>query len=86
MELAFLSPLYEHPGSWASAYVDLSRQDEDTAAAPLTQGPPDGLVHWGTLPRAAPLPDLAGEDPLSPVWCVPVPGATGGPAVSGTGR
>lgn len=21
MELAFLSPLYEHPGSWASAYV-----------------------------------------------------------------
>lgn len=29
MELAFLSPLYEHPGSWASAYVDLSRHDED---------------------------------------------------------
>lgn len=24
MELAFLNPLYEHPGSWASAYVDLS--------------------------------------------------------------
>ncbi|MEV4336479.1 Vms1/Ankzf1 family peptidyl-tRNA hydrolase [Streptomyces sp. NPDC049590] len=29
MELAFLSPLYEHPGSWASAYVDLSQHGED---------------------------------------------------------
>ncbi|CAL9400930.1 Vms1/Ankzf1 family peptidyl-tRNA hydrolase [Streptomyces sp. enrichment culture] len=29
MELAFLNPLYEHPGSWASAYVDLSQHDED---------------------------------------------------------
>ncbi|MEU6664976.1 Vms1/Ankzf1 family peptidyl-tRNA hydrolase [Streptomyces sp. NPDC046727] len=29
MELAFLSPLYEHPGSWASAYVDLSGHGED---------------------------------------------------------
>jgi choline dehydrogenase-like flavoprotein len=29
MELAFLSPLYEHPGSWASAYVGLSPHDED---------------------------------------------------------
>ncbi|MEU3413554.1 Vms1/Ankzf1 family peptidyl-tRNA hydrolase [Streptomyces sp. NPDC006658] len=29
MDLAFLSPLYEHPGSWASAYVGLSRHDED---------------------------------------------------------
>ncbi|MFF5408069.1 hypothetical protein ACFY8K_31410 [Streptomyces misionensis] len=86
MELAFLSPLYEHRGCRASAYADLSRQDEDTAAAPLTRGPPDGLVHWGTPPRAAPLPDLAGEDPLSPVWYVPVPGETGGPAVSGTGQ
>ncbi|MEV6840740.1 Vms1/Ankzf1 family peptidyl-tRNA hydrolase [Streptomyces sp. NPDC051133] len=29
MELAFLNPLYEHPGFWASAYVDLSEHDED---------------------------------------------------------
>ncbi|MBV7694186.1 Vms1/Ankzf1 family peptidyl-tRNA hydrolase [Streptomyces sp. TRM70350] len=30
MDLAFLHPLYEHPGPWASAYVDLSRHTEDT--------------------------------------------------------
>jgi uncharacterized protein YdaT len=29
MELAFLNPLYEHPGSWASAYVDTSLHTED---------------------------------------------------------
>lgn len=29
MELAFLSPLYEHPGSWASAYVGTSVHTED---------------------------------------------------------
>ncbi|MFE2077415.1 baeRF2 domain-containing protein [Streptomyces misionensis] len=129
MELAFLNPLYEHPGSWASAYIDLSRQDEDTAhrrhltaeavarrlreqgadeatcravyeavddlrhssepygralfardgevvlEVPLTQGPPDGLVHWGTLPRVTPLLDLAGEDPLSLVAYVDRTGA-----------
>ncbi|MGW3989803.1 baeRF2 domain-containing protein [Streptomyces sp. NPDC004830] len=31
MDLAFLHPLYEHPGPWASVYVDTSRQTEDTA-------------------------------------------------------
>ncbi|MGW1808067.1 baeRF2 domain-containing protein [Streptomyces sp. NPDC002078] len=29
MELAFLNPLYEHPGSWASAYIDTSLHTED---------------------------------------------------------
>ncbi|MET9779038.1 Vms1/Ankzf1 family peptidyl-tRNA hydrolase [Streptomyces sp. NPDC006367] len=31
MDLAFLHPLYEHQGPWASVYVDLSRNAEDTA-------------------------------------------------------
>ncbi|MGW8065458.1 baeRF2 domain-containing protein [Streptomyces ziwulingensis] len=31
MDLAFLHPLYEHQGPWASVYVDLSRHAEDTA-------------------------------------------------------
>ncbi|WP_030983961.1 Vms1/Ankzf1 family peptidyl-tRNA hydrolase [Streptomyces sp. NRRL WC-3744] len=129
MELAFLSPLYEHPGSWASAYVDLSQHDEDmghrrhlTAEAvarqlreqgadeatsravydtldalrhstepygravfarngevvlqvPLTQAPPHGLVHWGTLPHVTPLLDLAGEDPVSLVAYIDRTGA-----------
>ncbi|MEV7073910.1 Vms1/Ankzf1 family peptidyl-tRNA hydrolase [Streptomyces sp. NPDC093990] len=30
MDLAFLRPLYEHPGPWASVYVDTSRRTEDT--------------------------------------------------------
>ncbi|MFF9163587.1 Vms1/Ankzf1 family peptidyl-tRNA hydrolase [Streptomyces longwoodensis] len=33
MDLAFLHPLYEDSGPWASAYVDLSRHAEDTAHA-----------------------------------------------------
>ncbi|WP_320776056.1 Vms1/Ankzf1 family peptidyl-tRNA hydrolase [Streptomyces sp. CRN 30] len=33
MDLAFLHPLYEHPGPWASVYVDLSQRAEDTAHA-----------------------------------------------------
>ncbi|GGY86183.1 hypothetical protein GCM10010300_33000 [Streptomyces olivaceoviridis] len=129
MELAFLSPLYEHPGSWASAYIDLSQHDEDmehrrhlTAEAvarrlreegadeatcravydtvdalrhstepygravfarngeivlqvPLTRAPPQGLVHWGTLPHVTPLLDLAGEDPVSLVAYIDRTGA-----------
>ncbi|MFF5533340.1 Vms1/Ankzf1 family peptidyl-tRNA hydrolase [Streptomyces cinerochromogenes] len=129
MELAFLNPLYEHPGSWASAYVDLSQHDADmhhqrhlTAEAvsrrlreqgadeatcravrdaleelvrstepygralfardgevvlqvPLTQAPPQGLVHWGTLPHVTPLLDLAGEDPVSLVAYIDRTGA-----------
>ncbi|MGW6296329.1 baeRF2 domain-containing protein [Streptomyces sp. NPDC055058] len=31
MDLAFLHPLYERPGPWASVYVDTSRHSEDTA-------------------------------------------------------
>ncbi|MES5818953.1 Vms1/Ankzf1 family peptidyl-tRNA hydrolase [Streptomyces sp. RG80] len=31
MDLAFLHPLYEHPGPWASVYVDTSRHTENTA-------------------------------------------------------
>jgi hypothetical protein len=31
MDLAFLQPLYEHPGPWASAYVDTSRHSEAMA-------------------------------------------------------
>src|SRR5690606_12965140 len=30
MDLAFLHPLYEHPGRWASVYVGTSRHTEDT--------------------------------------------------------
>ena len=30
MDLAFLHPLYEHPGPWASVYVDTSRHTEST--------------------------------------------------------
>ncbi|MFJ8535287.1 Vms1/Ankzf1 family peptidyl-tRNA hydrolase [Streptomyces sp. NPDC093591] len=30
MDLAFLHPLYEHSGPWASVYVDTSRHTEDT--------------------------------------------------------
>lgn len=30
MDLAFLHPLYEHPGPWASVYVDTSRHTENT--------------------------------------------------------
>ncbi|MET9972625.1 Vms1/Ankzf1 family peptidyl-tRNA hydrolase [Streptomyces sp. NPDC006356] len=30
MDLAFLNPLYEHPGPWASVYVGTSRHTEDT--------------------------------------------------------
>ncbi|MFE1328320.1 Vms1/Ankzf1 family peptidyl-tRNA hydrolase [Streptomyces sp. NPDC058735] len=30
MDLAFLHPLYERPGPWASVYVDTSRHTEDT--------------------------------------------------------
>ncbi|MFE9022552.1 Vms1/Ankzf1 family peptidyl-tRNA hydrolase [Streptomyces sp. NPDC007808] len=30
MDLAFLHPLYEHPGSWASVYVGTSRHTQDT--------------------------------------------------------
>ncbi|MCD7436851.1 hypothetical protein K4B79_01305 [Streptomyces lincolnensis] len=30
MDLAFLHPLYEHPGPWASVYVGTSRHTEDT--------------------------------------------------------
>lgn len=31
MKLAFLSPLLEHPGPWASVYLDTSRSTEDAA-------------------------------------------------------
>ncbi|MFI1564704.1 Vms1/Ankzf1 family peptidyl-tRNA hydrolase [Streptomyces sp. NPDC020490] len=31
MDLAFLHPLYEHPGPWASVYVDTSRHPEDAS-------------------------------------------------------
>ncbi|MFF8593679.1 Vms1/Ankzf1 family peptidyl-tRNA hydrolase [Streptomyces sp. NPDC015220] len=31
MDLAFLNPLYEHPGPWASVYVDTSRHTENTS-------------------------------------------------------
>jgi hypothetical protein len=31
MDLAFLQPLYERPGPWASVYTDTSRQSESTA-------------------------------------------------------
>jgi len=30
MDLAFLHPLYEHPGPWASVYADTSRHTEST--------------------------------------------------------
>ncbi|MFI2436998.1 Vms1/Ankzf1 family peptidyl-tRNA hydrolase [Streptomyces sp. NPDC018693] len=33
MDLAFLHPLYEHSGPWASVYVDLSQHAEDTPHA-----------------------------------------------------
>ena len=49
MDLAFLPPLYEHPGSWASVYVETSRHTEDTpherhlTSVTLTRGGP-GLL------------------------------------------
>ncbi|MEU6543116.1 hypothetical protein [Streptomyces sp. NPDC046859] len=33
MDLAFLHPLYEHPGPWASVYVGTSRHPEGTPHA-----------------------------------------------------
>src|SRR5207245_9276033 len=33
MDLAFLHPLYEHPGPWASVYVDTSSHTESTPHA-----------------------------------------------------
>ncbi|MEU9558771.1 Vms1/Ankzf1 family peptidyl-tRNA hydrolase [Streptomyces fumanus] len=33
MDLAFLHPLYEQPGPWASVYLDLSQHAEDTSHA-----------------------------------------------------
>ncbi|WP_369195014.1 baeRF2 domain-containing protein [Streptomyces djakartensis] len=130
MDLAFLHPLYEQPGPWASVYVDTSRQTEDTAherrltaqamagrladrgadeaTCRAVQGaiedlrrssdphgralfardgeivldaalvrPPQGgdWAEWGSLPRVAPLLDLAGEDPLCVVAYVDRKGA-----------
>ncbi|MEG8278201.1 baeRF2 domain-containing protein [Streptomyces sp. AHA2] len=130
MDLAFLHPLYEHPGPWASVYVDTSRQTEDTAherrltaramagqladrgadeaTCRAVQGaiedlrhssdphgralfardgeivldaalvrPPQGgdWAEWASLPRVAPLLDLAGEDPLCVVAYVDRKGA-----------
>src|SRR4051812_22252559 len=34
MELSFLRPLYERPGPYASVYVDLTRETEETPKAP----------------------------------------------------
>lgn len=48
MDLAFLDPLYEDPGPWASVYVDLSRHTENTA-------------HERTLTADALTRDLAGQ-------------------------
>lgn len=118
MDLAFLQPLYERPGPWASVYADTSRHTESTAVErsliardvrrqlleqgvdeptsnavgtaledlrhstepagralfatrgevvldpPLATAPQGTSVTWSTLPRTAPLLDLAGEDPL----------------------
>ncbi|MFC7844501.1 Vms1/Ankzf1 family peptidyl-tRNA hydrolase [Streptomyces sp. NPDC001046] len=130
MDLAFLHPLYEHPGPWASVYVDTSRQTEDTgherrltaqalAGQLADQGadqetcravqgaiedlrrssdphgralfardgeivldaalvrPPQGgdWAEWASLPRVAPLLDLAGEDPLCVVAYIDRKGA-----------
>ncbi|NEB05446.1 Vms1/Ankzf1 family peptidyl-tRNA hydrolase [Streptomyces sp. SID13726] len=129
MDLAFLHPLYEHPGPWASVYVDTSRHTADTpherlltaaAAArelsrqgadeatcravresleelrhssephgravfaragevalrlPLTRSPDGSLVRWAALPHAAPLLELAGEDPVCVVAYVDRKGA-----------
>ncbi|MEG3626682.1 baeRF2 domain-containing protein [Streptomyces poriticola] len=36
MDLAFLHPLYEHPGPWASVYVDLSGAEDTARARELT--------------------------------------------------
>ncbi|MGW1541439.1 baeRF2 domain-containing protein [Streptomyces sp. NPDC002309] len=47
MDLAFLHPLYEHPGPWASVYVDLSRH-------------PEGASRQG-LPGEAMSQELAGQ-------------------------
>ncbi|MGW2568024.1 baeRF2 domain-containing protein [Streptomyces sp. NPDC001537] len=129
MDLAFLHPLYEHPGPWASVYVDTSRHTEDTpherhltAVAlardldrqgadqatcqavqealdglqhssephgralfaregevvldpPLARPPQRDSAHWAPLPHAAPLLELAGEDPACVVAYIDRKGA-----------
>jgi hypothetical protein len=129
MDLAFLHPLYEHPGPWASVYVDTSRHTEDTphereltaramardlaeqgadeatcravqsaiedlrhssephgralfARAgevvldpPLARAPQRDWAEWASLPRATPLLELAGEDPVCIVAYVDRKGA-----------
>ncbi|MEU6811431.1 Vms1/Ankzf1 family peptidyl-tRNA hydrolase [Streptomyces sp. NPDC046831] len=130
MDLAFLLPLYERTGSWASVYVDTSRHADDTPrelrptarevvrelseqgadeatcgavesaiedlrSSPDVHGralfarggrivldprlarrpPGGGTAVWAPLPRAAPLLDLAGEDPVAIVAYVDRKGA-----------
>ncbi|MCH5670459.1 baeRF2 domain-containing protein [Streptomyces gilvus] len=129
MDLAFLHPLYEHPGPWASVYVDTSRHteatpherrltavalardldrqgaDEATCRAvrealeelrhssepngravfaragevvldpPLARPPERDSAVWAPLPHAAPLLELAGEDPVCVVAYVDRKGA-----------
>ncbi|MGV9250059.1 baeRF2 domain-containing protein [Streptomyces sp. NPDC003697] len=130
MDLAFLLPLYERTGPWASVYVDTSRHADDTPrerrptvrelvgelsvrgadeatcravedaiedlrTSPDVHGralfarggrivldpclarrpPGGGTAVWAPLPRAAPLLDLAGEDPVAIVAYVDRKGA-----------
>jgi hypothetical protein len=129
MDLAFLHPLYEHPGPWASVYVDTSRHteatpherhltavalardldrqgaDEATCRAvrealeelrhssepngravfaragevvldpPLARPPQRDSAVWAPLPHAAPLLELAGEDPVCVVAYIDRKGA-----------
>ncbi|MFF4960112.1 Vms1/Ankzf1 family peptidyl-tRNA hydrolase [Streptomyces sp. NPDC001222] len=44
MDLAFLHPLYEHPGPWASVYVDTSRHPESTV--PELSPTAQALARW----------------------------------------
>ncbi|HET9379644.1 MAG TPA: Vms1/Ankzf1 family peptidyl-tRNA hydrolase [Streptomyces sp.] len=129
MDLAFLHPLYDEPGPWASVYVDTSRHTEDTphereltaralardlaeqgadeatcravrsaveelrhssephgralfARAgevvldpPLARAPQRDWALWAPLPRATPLLELAGEDPVCVVAYIDRKGA-----------
>ncbi|MDX3526177.1 hypothetical protein P1P75_06945 [Streptomyces sp. ID05-39B] len=58
MNLAFLHPLYEHSGSWASVHVDTSRHTEGTpderhlTASALVRRPAAGGAVRGSGPRA----------------------------------
>ncbi|MFE3324374.1 hypothetical protein [Streptomyces sp. NPDC059176] len=72
MELGFLKPLFEHPGPWASVYIDTSRATEDAAkrqelrersvASQLIEAGADGYTTRAVMDRLAQEP-VSGAPP-----------------------